>query len=210
MATTSALELESRAYINGSFTASIEQPPTTISVRSPSTGAIVGHVEAAGPLDVDAAVSAAAAAFKGPWSTFTGAQRAACLAKFADLFEAILPRVAEVESLSMGTPISAQAGRLAPNAVGIFRYYSGQAFGALQGESWPVDDDEGAYRVIHTSKPSMNRENNTQTRSFNTSPSVSAPSSQPGTQPLPYSHIKSLQALRQETRLFSKPRRKRR
>lgn len=96
---------------------------------------------------MDAAVSAAEAAFNGPWSTFTGSQRAACLNKYADLFEAIIPRVSEVESLSMGAPISAQAGRLVPNAVKIFRFYAGQAYGALQGESWPVDDNEGAYRV---------------------------------------------------------------
>jgi aldehyde dehydrogenase (NAD+) len=147
MATTETLKLESRAYINGSFVSSLTQPPNIISITSPSTGSIVGHAEAASSLDVDAAVSAATAAFKGPWSTFTGAQRAACLAKLADLFEAIIPKVAEVESLSMGAPIFAQAGRLVPSAMKIFRYYSGQAYGALQGESWPVDDEEGAYRV---------------------------------------------------------------
>ena len=76
-----------------------------------------------------------------------GAQRAACLAKLVDLFEAMMPKVAEVESLSKGAPIFAQDGRLIPNAVKIIRYYFGQAYGALQGESWPVDDEEGAYRV---------------------------------------------------------------
>jgi aldehyde dehydrogenase (NAD+) len=71
MATTETLKLESRAYINGLFVSSLTQPPDIISITSPSTGSIVGHVEAASSLDVDAAVSAATAAFKGPWSTFT-------------------------------------------------------------------------------------------------------------------------------------------
>ena len=47
----------------------------------------------------------------------------------------------------MGTPIAAQAGRLVPNAIKICRFYAGQAYGALKGESWPIDDEEGAYRV---------------------------------------------------------------
>jgi aldehyde dehydrogenase (NAD+) len=153
METNSTSKLESRAYINGSFVSSLTQPPTTIKVHSPSTNSLVGHVEAASSLDVDAAVSAATSAFHGPWSSFKGSERAACLNKFADLFETIAPRVAEVESLSMGAPIAAQAGRLVPNAVKTFRYYAGQAYGALQGESWPVDDDEDAYRVFRHAFP---------------------------------------------------------
>ena len=152
MVATELPKLESCAYINGSFTSSLTQPATIISVTSPSTGKVIGEVEAASSLDVDAAVSVATAAFQGPWSAFTGSQRAACLSKFADLFEEIVPRVAEVESLSMGTPIAAQAGRLVPNAVKLFRYYAGQAYGALKGESWPVDDEEGAYRVSDSVK----------------------------------------------------------
>jgi aldehyde dehydrogenase (NAD+) len=147
MATNGTSNLESRAYINGFFTSSLTSPPSLIPITSPSTGRLVGQVEAASSLDVDAAVSAAEAAFKGPWSAFIGSERAACLNKFADLLEAIVPKVAEVESLSMGAPISAEAGRLVPNAVKIFRYCAGLAYGAKQGESWPVDDEEGAYRV---------------------------------------------------------------
>jgi hypothetical protein len=99
MATEEVPKLESRAYINGHFTPSLTQPPSLITITSPSTFLPLGAVEAASSQDVEFAVAAASAAFKGPWSLFTGSQRAACLNKFADLFEEIAPRVAEVESL---------------------------------------------------------------------------------------------------------------
>jgi aldehyde dehydrogenase (NAD+) len=48
-----------------------------------------------GPEDIDAAVSTAKIAFKtGPWSKFTGAQRSACMLKFADLAEQNMERLA--------------------------------------------------------------------------------------------------------------------
>jgi hypothetical protein len=59
----------------------------------------------------------------------------------------MVPKVSEVESLSMGAPISAQAGRLVPIAINNFRFYAGLAPGANQGESWPADVGEGAYKV---------------------------------------------------------------
>ena len=72
MATKEVPKLESRAYINGHFTPSLTQPPSLITVTSPSTFLPLGTVEAASSQDVDFAVSAASAAFKGPWSLFTG------------------------------------------------------------------------------------------------------------------------------------------
>jgi hypothetical protein len=55
---------------------------------------------------VDAAVAAARAAFKGPWRKFTGAQRAACMNKFADLLEAQIDKFAKLETIAMGQPLS--------------------------------------------------------------------------------------------------------
>jgi aldehyde dehydrogenase (NAD+) len=135
MASKTSPQLESRPYINGQFVSSLTQPPNIIQVHSPSTGSLVGHVEEASSLDVDSAVLAATTAFKGPWSTFTGAQRSQCLSNFADLWETVAPQVAEIESLSMGAPIIVEATRFIPNAIKIFRYYAAQAHNALQGES---------------------------------------------------------------------------
>jgi aldehyde dehydrogenase (NAD+) len=148
MASETSSQLESRAYINGQFVSSLTEPPNIIQVHSPSTGSLIGLVEEASSLDVDSAVSAATTAFKGPWGTFTGAQRSKCLSNFADLWEKVAPQVAEIESSSMGAPIIVEATRFIPNAIKIFRYYAAQAYNALQGESWPVDDDEGSYRIV--------------------------------------------------------------
>jgi len=90
-------------------------------------------------------VTAALAAYKGPWSTFTGTQRSACLLKVADLIEAALPKVAEVETLSMGTPIAIQLNTVGPAMVTMFRYYAGLATVGMAGDSFPIEGD--AYRV---------------------------------------------------------------
>jgi aldehyde dehydrogenase (NAD+) len=50
-------------------------------------------------------VAAAKAAFKGPWKKFTGAQRAACMNKLADLIEENIDELARLESIAMGQPI---------------------------------------------------------------------------------------------------------
>lgn len=55
---------------------------------------VTRNVQVAGPDDVDAAVAAARAAFEGPWKRFSGAQRANCMLKFADLIEANVEKLA--------------------------------------------------------------------------------------------------------------------
>ncbi len=68
---------------------------------------VTSDVQVAGEADVDAAVAAARAAFKsGPWKTFSGAQRAACMNKFADLLEANIERLVKLETIAMGQPIA--------------------------------------------------------------------------------------------------------
>lgn len=65
-------------------------------------------VQVAGPEDVDLAVAAASEACrKGPWSKFTGQQRATCMLKFADLVEKNAERLGHLESLPTGRPVNA-------------------------------------------------------------------------------------------------------
>jgi aldehyde dehydrogenase (NAD+) len=78
----------------------------TLTVTNPATEeTVTKDVQVAGPEDIDAAVSAAKAAFKGPWKKFTGAQRAACMNKFADLIEENMDELARLESIAMGQPV---------------------------------------------------------------------------------------------------------
>ena len=79
----------------------------TLDVYNPSDDSlVVAGVHVAGSADIDAAVAAAAAAFKtGPWRTFSGQERAACMLKMADLIEANMERLGRLETLAMGVPV---------------------------------------------------------------------------------------------------------
>lgn len=77
-------------------------------LRNPFDDSIVtDQVHLAGPTDVERAVTGATAALKaGPWSNFTGVQRARCLNEFATLAEKHAARLAQIESLATGRPIA--------------------------------------------------------------------------------------------------------
>jgi aldehyde dehydrogenase (NAD+) len=78
-----------------------------LSVHNPIDGSLVtSDVHAAGPQDVDDAVDAAQAAYKGSWGKYTAAQRTECLSKLADLMDAKVKELAELETIAMGQPIS--------------------------------------------------------------------------------------------------------
>jgi len=97
----------------------------TIDVYDPATGERISRVAAGGAADVDAAVRAARAAFEGPWSRFTAAQRSAVLWKVADLVQQDFQRLCELEVLDSGLPMPlAQyvCGMVVPE---FFRYYAG-------------------------------------------------------------------------------------
>jgi aldehyde dehydrogenase (NAD+) len=62
-------------------------------------------IQVAGIADIDAAVSAARAAFKGEWSRWTPAQRTKAMNKLADLIDEKSDELALWESKCMGQPI---------------------------------------------------------------------------------------------------------
>jgi aldehyde dehydrogenase (NAD+) len=67
---------------------------------------VVSGIQVAGPSDVDAAVTAATAAFRtGPWRQYSGQQRAACMLKLADLLTENSEKLSKLETLAMGQPI---------------------------------------------------------------------------------------------------------
>lgn len=72
--------------------------------------------------DVDAAVASASKAFKtGPWSKFSGEQRAACLNKLADLIDENAKEIANFESLCSGRPLSMVSAGDLPRVAAVFR-----------------------------------------------------------------------------------------
>lgn len=95
----------------------------TLTTRNPYDDSIVtSNVHVAGREDIDAAVDAAKVAFKsGPWSKFTGAQRSACMLKFADLAERNMEKLALLESAAMGKPIRDLFDFDIPHMIGCYR-----------------------------------------------------------------------------------------
>ncbi|KAI9817875.1 MAG: hypothetical protein M1827_000994 [Pycnora praestabilis] len=119
----------------------------SLTIRNPIDDSIVvSNVQVAGQEDVDDAVAAATAAFKtGPWSTFSGTQRAACMFKFADLVEQNIGNIATLETLAMGQPISISRF-ITTFLINSFRYYAGLA-DKIGGEMYPEDGD-GLYKLV--------------------------------------------------------------
>lgn len=110
-------------FINGQWVPSISND--TMAVHDPATGQVIAHCAAGDSKDIDLAVRAARAAFEGPWSRFTSAQRSAVLWKIADLVEQNFQQLCELEILDNGlpTPLAQYVcGSVVPE---FFRYYAG-------------------------------------------------------------------------------------
>lgn len=95
---------------------------------NPTTGKPIISVQEAQEDDVDAAVDAARAAYKygSEWRMMPPAQRGALLNKLADLVEAELETIAQIESLDNGKPMMLARGDVG-YSVACFRYYAGWA-----------------------------------------------------------------------------------
>ena len=65
--------------------------------------------------------------------------------KFADLLEANVDRLAKLESIAMGQPISV-AKLMIKGPAALWRYYAGYA-GKVSGETFPPDED-GTYKIV--------------------------------------------------------------
>ena len=99
-------------------------------VLNPRTGELIVGVPEAAAEQVDRAVRAAEAAFKG-WSRTTPAQRSGYLLKIAAAIEAEAPAFAALEALNCGKPINAVLNDEIPAIVDCWR--SGPCRGRLAG-----------------------------------------------------------------------------
>jgi phenylacetaldehyde dehydrogenase len=110
-------------FIGGRWTAAASGG--ALDVHDPATGQRIARIAAGGAAEIDAAVRAARAAFEGPWSRFTAAQRSAVLWRVAELVQQDFQRLCELEVLDSGLPMPlAQyvCGMVVPE---FFRYYAG-------------------------------------------------------------------------------------
>lgn len=117
-----------------------------MSIYSPHDESLVADgFQVASEADVDKAVSAARAAFKGEWSKWTPQQRSEAMVKFADLTDKHAEELALWETKSMGQPINIAKFIYALFGK-IFRYYAGWT-DKLPGEAW-TEDEQGMYKVF--------------------------------------------------------------
>jgi len=98
----------------------------TLPTLDPATGARTAEIAAAGTGDVEAAVEAARAALP-LWRATVPAERARILWKIADLIEAHIDELAELETLDQGKPLYVGRWAEIPGAVNQFRFFAGQA-----------------------------------------------------------------------------------
>ncbi len=92
----------------------------------PATGETTAEIARGQAGDVDRAVAAARRAFAG-WSTMLPMARSQLLWKIADLIEANIDELAELETLDQGKPLFVGRWAEIPGAVAQFRFFGGQA-----------------------------------------------------------------------------------
>lgn len=105
----------------------------TLPTIDPATGRETARIAAASAGDVDQAVAAARAAFAG-WRGTPPVERARILWAIADLIEAHIDELAELETLDQGKPLFVGRWAEIPGAVNQFRFFAGQAM-AIEGNT---------------------------------------------------------------------------
>ena len=129
-----------------------------IPTLDPATGERLGYIQSATETDVDMAVKAARAAFKsGDWASMTPAARGKLLWKMAELIEANIDELAELETLDQGKPLYVGRWAEIPGAAEQFRYFGGMAT-KIQGATIPSSiayQPEGKKVFSYTSKEAI-------------------------------------------------------
>lgn len=100
----------------------------TLDVRDPATGEVIAVVSAAGRRDVDAAVDAAHAAFVSPaWAGLRPVERERLVHRLANLIEANIDELAEIECLDSGKSAVLAKRVDVRGAIDYLRYIAGWA-----------------------------------------------------------------------------------
>ena len=111
--------IDTRHWIGGVRVAS----SATFEDVSPLTGEVIAHVSRGGAAEIDAAVTAAEAAFVA-WSRTPAPERAAILHRIADGVEARIEDLAQVETLDNGSLLRSHRRGVMPRVAMNFRYFA--------------------------------------------------------------------------------------
>jgi aldehyde dehydrogenase (NAD+) len=121
---------------------------TDIEARCPADGTLLAHLAAGGAAEIDAAVKAARTALAGEWGGLSPTQRGRLMLKLSELILRDAERLAWVEAMDTGKPITTARNDIKVLAR-YFEYYGGAADKVL-GQVVPF---ETGYSVTVTREP---------------------------------------------------------
>ncbi len=124
MATSTPASRELRNFINGEFVS--PRADSSFDVIDPATGETYASSPVSGAADVDAAFSAASAAFD-EWSESTPAERQLALFRIADAMESRAEEFADLESQDTGKPRASLVADEILLSVDQIRFFAGEA-----------------------------------------------------------------------------------
>jgi 4-(gamma-glutamylamino)butanal dehydrogenase len=131
--------LRTDAFIDGTFRPAASG--ARFATENPATGRKLAEVAAGDIEDIDIAVRAARRAFDaGVWSKRSPTERKQVLLRFADLLEANLEELAQLEALDAGKPITDCRDVDIPETVRTFRWYA-EALDKVFDAVAPTGDD---------------------------------------------------------------------
>jgi phenylacetaldehyde dehydrogenase len=129
----------------------------TLHVRDPASGEIIAVVPAGGAKDVDAAVQAATAAFAAPsWARLRAVDRERLVHRLADLIEAHIDELAEIECFDSGKSAVLAKRVDVRGAIDYLRYIAGWATkleGSTIDVSFPKPRGGGDYFAYTRKEP---------------------------------------------------------
>jgi len=112
------------AFIDGRV---VDGSGASLAVADPSTGKTIAEVPDCSDRDVDAAVAAGRRALSGPWGRLNPAARQRLILKLADLVEAHVEQLAQIETLNQGKGIAISRAIEAGGSAEHLRYMAGWA-----------------------------------------------------------------------------------
>jgi acyl-CoA reductase-like NAD-dependent aldehyde dehydrogenase len=125
----------------------------TLADEDPCSGELFADIPIASAADVDAVVEASWKAFReASWRDLSPLQRERLLHRFADAIEADLPRLAALEALDTGKPVSQAAAVDIPAALSWLRTYAGWP-SKLSGTSGTLAATPGKYHCYSRREP---------------------------------------------------------